>query len=127
MATNTKNISELQDAFNSVMAKWNLSVLSGIQNHRLKLEDSLPWFEVYGNLPKSQAKLIVQDLANQLNINVLLNRAEFRSGELTVYGVLDVNPDFFDEHGPTEALPAYSDVPDVAEFMEDYGKVFKPQ
>lgn len=126
-AINTKNIVELETAFNQVMSKWNLSVYSGISNGRLKLEDSLPWFEVYGSLPKSKAKEVVQDLANELNIKVLLNRSESRSGELTIYGVLDVHPDVLSENGSECPLPAYSDDSEVAEFMKDYGKVFNPK
>lgn len=124
---NTKNIVELEQAFNRVMSKWNLGVYSGIVGSRLKLEDSLPWFEVYGQLPKAKAKEIVQDLATELNIKVLLNRSESRSGELTVCGVFDVNPEFLDEFGADVPLPAYSDNPDTAEFMADYGKIFLPK
>lgn len=124
---NTKNIVELEEAFYRVMSKWNLGVLNGIVGSRLKLEDSLPWFEVYGQLPKAKAKDIVQDLATEMNIKVLLNRSESRSGELTVCGVFDVNPEFLDEFGNDVPLPAYSDNPDTAEFMADYGKVFNPK
>lgn len=124
---NTKNIVELEDAFNRVMAKWKLGVYSGIVASRLKLEDGLPWFEVYGSLAKVKAKEVVQDLANEMNIKVLLNRSESRSGELTIYGAFDVNPDVLDAEGAGVALPAYSDDPDVAEHMKDYGKVFSPK
>lgn len=127
MIINTKNIVELEKSFNEVVKKWELSVLTGIKDKRLKLEDSLPWFEVYGSLPKAKAKLFVQELANELNIKVLLNRVESRSGETTIYGVLDVNPEFLDEQGDSVPLPAYSDNPDTAEFMSDYGKVFTPK
>jgi hypothetical protein len=124
---NTKNIVELEQAFNRVMSKWNLGVLNGIVGSRLKLEDGLPWFEVYGNLAKSKAKEVVQDLANEMNIKVLLNRSESRSGELTIYGAFDVNPNVLDEQGAGVALPAYSDDPDAAEHMADYGKVYSPK
>lgn len=127
MPINTKNIVELEQAFNRVMSKWNLGVYCGIVGSRLKLEDSLPWFQVYGQLPKPKAKEIVQDLANELNIKVLLNRSESRSGELTVYGVFDVNPNVLDELGVSAPLPAFSDDPEVAEFMEDYGKIYTPK
>lgn len=126
-AINTKNVVELEKAFNTVMSKWNLNVYSGIENGRLKLEDGLPWFEVYGTLPKSKAKEVVQDLANELNIKVLFNRAESRSGELTICGVFDVDPKVLSEKGMEFPLPAYSDDTEYAEFMEDYGKVFTPK
>jgi hypothetical protein len=124
---NTKNIVELEQAFNRVMSKWNLVVLDGIVGSRLKLEDGLPWFEVYGSLAKVKAKEVVQDLANEMNIKVLLNRSESRSGELTIYGAFDVNPNVLDEQGAGVALPAYSDDTDAAEHMADYGKVYSPK
>lgn len=126
-ATNTKNIVELEAAFNKVMSKWNLGVYSGIVGGDVKLEDSLPWFEVYGELPKSKAKQIVQDLANEMNIKVLLNRYEVRSKELTIYGVFDINNDFLKANGPSVPLPALSDDPDSAEYMADYGDTFVPK
>ncbi len=125
--TNTKNIVELEAAFNKVMSKWNLGVYSGIVASRIKLEDSLPWFEVYGELPKSNAKKIVQDLANEMNIKILLNRYEVRSGELTIYGVFDIDNNVLDAQGPTVPLPALSNDPDSAEYMEDYGDPFVPK
>lgn len=126
-AKNTKNIVELEAAFNKVMSKWNLGVYSGIVGGDVKLEDSLPWFEVYGELPKSKAKQIVQDLANEMNIKVLLNRYEVRSKELTIYGVFDINNDFLEANGPSVPLPALSDDPDSAEYMADYGDPFVPK
>lgn len=127
LATNTKNIVELEAAFNKVMSKWNLGVYSGIVGGDVKLEDSLPWFEVYGAIKKSNVKQVIQDLANEMNIKVLLNRYEVRSDEVTIYGVFDINNDFLDANGPTVPLPALSDDPDSAEYMADYGDTFVPK
>lgn len=124
---NTKNITELQAAFDRVLANWNLSVMDGIVNCQIKLEDGLPWFTLFGDLPKSAAKKITQDLANELNIRVLLNRSEKRPNELTVYGVLDIDYNVLKEQGPGVPLPALSNDPDAADFMADYGKPFLPK
>lgn len=124
---NTKNIVELEQAFNSVVSKWSLEVYYGISNYTFDFEDGLPWFTIYGKMPKSNARKIIQDLADAMNIKILFNRAEMNSGELTVHGVFDVDHNVLAKLGTDVPLPALSDDSESAEFMADYGKPFLPK
>lgn len=119
----TKNIVELEEAFNRIAKKWEVNVIYGITNSRFKLEDGLPWLEVEGKFNKTSAKKFIQELASELDIKMLFNRVE-NSSTGVVYGVFDVNPEFESE---TEVLKAFSDEDGMEEFMEDYGTVFKPK
>lgn len=128
---NTKNIEELQTAFESVVAKYNLEAFDGIKNRQISLEDRLPWFTLYGNLEEPTAVEVVQDLANEMNIRVLLNRSEVRYQEngkdLTIYGVFDIDYKVLIKNGQKAILPAFSENPEIADFMNEYGKPFLPQ
>lgn len=128
MTLNTKNMVELKEAFDQVVAKWNVEVEYGIGDGHVKLEDGLPWLEVYGKFTKKTAKEFIQDLADALNIKMLFNRLEMYGGndKATLYGVFDLHPDKIDELGKTSPIPAYSDDPDAKEFMEDYGTEIFP-
>lgn len=128
MTLNTKNMVELKEAFDQVVAKWNVDVEYGIGDGHVKLEDGLPWLEVYGKFTKKTAKEFIQELADALNIKMLFNRLEMYGGDdkATLYGVFDLHPDKIDELGKTAPIPAYSDDPDAKEFMEDYGTEILP-
>jgi hypothetical protein len=128
---NTKNIVELQQAFNQVITDWKenkhnpLVVESGIEEYDVHLEDGLPWIEIQGEFNKSSAKALIQDLADAMNICVLFNRLEAWSDTDVLYGVMDISPEKLREDHTT-AVPAYADDPDAKEFMEDYGKAIYP-
>lgn len=127
----TKNIVELQNAFNQVIDKWKAEgkvahVVYGLVNHDVKLEDGLPWLEIEGTLTKAQAKKLIQELAQQMNIGVLFNRLESCTDADILYGVMDIHPDILrDNHDIV--VPAYTNDPEVAEFIEDYGQAYYPK
>lgn len=131
-AINTKNIVELQQAFNQVITEWKehkhnpLVVESGIEEYDVHLEDGLPWIEIQGEFDKKTAKALIQDLANAMNICVLFNRLESWSDSEVVYGVMDISPETLRENQHA-IVPANSDDPDAKEFMEDYGTPFYPE
>lgn len=123
---NTKTLSELVAAQNSVLKKHNLSLIKGISQNHIGLEDGIPWIEAEGNLTKAKAKQFAQELADAMNIRVIFNRLDnFGHGEGCVHVLLDISPD--DTHlVSNKSIPANSDDPDAAEFMEDYGNVIYP-
>ncbi len=125
--SNTKNIVELEDAFNQVMAKWGLGVYCGIVASSLRLEEGFPWFEAYGYADKSDLPKIFQDLSNEMNIKVVLHHSVSRDGELNIYGAFDINPSALDKFGSSAVLPTYSDSMNLEDLMDNYEQVFFPE
>lgn len=122
---NTLGYKELHAAFERVVERFKGTVVDGLTTTGPKLEDGLPWFEVQFSGKKSGplAKEFAQALAHEMNVRVLLNRAESGGGGVwAALGCFDFDPEFLD----SERVPAYSSTSDAAEFMDDYGKPFLP-
>lgn len=68
----TKNIVELEEAFNRIAKKWEVNVIYGITNSRFKLEDGLPWMEVEGNSTKTLLKSLFKNWQASLILKCFL-------------------------------------------------------
>lgn len=125
-----KNAKELEESFNIVMIKHNLNVLSGIKDGYLSLEDGIPWLEVYSNknISVKKGKEIIQDLANELNIQMIFNRVENHSEGGTLMAFLDLNYETFNNN-PEQIIKALTEDPEVVKYIEEegFGKIIKPK
>lgn len=121
---NTLSYKKLCEAFEQVVDEYGGSVRHGLFHSGPKLEDGLPWFEVEFacKMSTTWAKEFCQALARAMNVRVLFNRVEGRTGDWAVLGCFDFDPDCL-RHAQ---VPAYSRTEDGAEFMEDYGTPFLP-
>lgn len=121
---NTLSYKKLCEAFEQVVDEYGGSVHHGLFHSGPKLEDGLPWFEVEFacKMSTTWAKEFCQALARAMNVRVLFNRVEGKTGDWAVLGCFDFDPDCL-RHAQ---VPAYSRTEDGAEFMEDYGTPFLP-
>ena len=121
---NTLSYKKLCEAFEQVVDEYGGSVRHGLFHSGPKLEDGLPWFEVEFacKMSTTWAKEFCQALARAMNVRVLFNRVEGKTGDWAVLGCFDFDPDCL-RHAQ---VPAYSRTEDGAEFMEDYGTPFLP-
>lgn len=119
MSLYSKNIVELQTAFETLVEKWNLTVVKGIKGNEFEFEDGLPWLEVEGLKNKKDAKIFLKELANGLGINIAYNRFEQR-GTKTLHAIFDINAEYLNEHGIDAALPSFSEDPESLEYLEDF-------
>lgn len=121
---NTLSYKKLCEAFEQVVDEYGGGVRDGLFHSGPKLEDGLPWFEVEFacKMSTSWAKAFCQALARAMNVRVLFNRVEGRTGDWAVLGCFDFDPDCLRD----AQVPAYSRTEDGAEFMEDYGTPFLP-
>ena len=121
---NTLSYKKLCEAFEQVVDEYGGSVRHGLFHSGPKLEDGLPWFEVEFacKMSTTWAKEFCKALARAMNVRVLFNRVEGKTGDWAVLGCFDFDPDCL-RHAQ---VPAYSRTEDGAEFMEDYGTPFLP-
>lgn len=124
--TNTLTLLELEEAFHAVVASNKGKPCEGIKNGKIKLEDSVPWFEVYfkGKGSTKMAKDFCQQLANSMNIAIYFNRMEGESTGYTVFGAMDI--DYEAVENGCNNVPALSADPDGAEYLEEFGKRILP-
>jgi hypothetical protein len=123
---NTLNMKQLEEAFTRVVASNNGTIYDGIVNGHIKLEDSLPWFEIHFDEKSSikKAKKFCQELSDEMNIRILFNRIEGHLKEFSVFGVMDI--DYEEVKKGCNIVPALSKDGDWADFMEDYGTPILP-
>ena len=121
---NTLSYKKLCEAFEQVVDEYGGCVRHGLFHSGPKLEDGLPWFEVEFacKMSTTWAKEFCKALARAMNVRVLFNRVEGKTGDWAVLGCFDFDPDCL-RHAQ---VPAYSRTEDGAEFMEDYGTPFLP-
>ena len=121
---NTLSYKGLCEAFERVVDEYGGGVHHGLFYSGPKLEDGLPWFEVEFacKMSTAWAKKFCQALARAMNVRVLFNRVEGKTGDWSVLGCFDFDPDCLHD----AQVPAYSRTEDGAEFMEDYGTPFLP-
>lgn len=121
---NTLTIFELEEAFNRVVSANNGEIYDGIKNGQIKLEDSLPWFDISfkekGSIKK--ARQLCQQLADEMNIRILFNRIECESKQFNVFGVMDIDY----EEKLCDIIPALSRDGKWADFMKSYGTPILP-
>lgn len=125
----TKNSSQLVESFNYVLEKNNLTFSRGLKIDHISTEDCVPCFEVYSNvkITKKRGKEILQEMANELDIQVIFGYVERDStGFSELRGYLDIEPDIFIKNSG-EYVPALTENPDFSEIEEDFGKIIKPK
>jgi hypothetical protein len=127
---NTLTHAQLALAFDKTILENNGVCYAGISETHIKLEDSLPWFEIDFNekMTAKKAKDFCQKLADTMNIRIIFNRIEADMKECTVFGVMDIEYEDQEQVNlpPDTVLQALSRDGDWAEFMEDYGTPVLP-
>ena len=124
--TNTLTLPDLEKAFHGVVANNKGKPYEGIKNGKIKLEDSVPWFEVYfkGNGSTKKAKDFCQQLSNSMNIAIYFNRMEGESTGYTVFGAMDINYESVQKG--CNVVPALSIDPEWDEYLEEFGDKILP-
>jgi len=117
---NTLTIKQLEDAQNKIAKKWQAHVISGIQKSKVHVIDGLVWIHMAGVFDKTDAQELAQDLSQEMNICIFLNRLEcwFKSGD-AIYLVLDID---YNSIYKNVAVPAFEGTAHIS----TYGVEFKP-
>ena len=114
----TQNIKELEESQNSVISQWKAKLLNGIVKGYINTEDSISYTCVMGNFDKESGLNFAQDLANSMNINIIINRIE--SWYATEDSVLHLNYDINTNN-------IKNDTPILASPYDMYGVKITPQ
>lgn len=90
---NTQNIKELEESQNYVISQWQATLLTGIVNGTPNTEDSIQYTSIMGNFDKDSGLKFAQELANTMNINILVNRIEswYAKEEAVIHLVYDID------------------------------------
>jgi hypothetical protein len=123
---NTKNIVELEEAFNSVIQKWKVEVKHGIKDGKVKCQEGIPLFGVYGFFTKDGSKMFVQELADAMNIKVHLTRLEIYPNGDYLCGVFDLDPYEMEELN-NQPIPAFARDIEMVDYISGFGKEFSPR
>lgn len=124
---NTKNIIELEEAFDSVIKKWNVQVYSGIKDGNVKMEGGVPWMEVAGNFNSMSARAFIKDLATALNIRMFYTRLENYADGNVLYGAFDLNPEAIEDLPKNVPIPSYANDDEKKYFIDHYGREVFPK
>lgn len=104
---NTQNINELENSQNSVLKNHNATLLKGIVKGYVNTEDSIPFTTIMGKFDKDGGVKIAQDLANAMDINILINRIEtwYLKEESVLHLIYDIKPNYNDANQPVLEYP----------------------
>lgn len=117
---NTQNIKELENSQNKIVQKYEATLLTGIVKGYINTEDSIPTTTVLGKFDKQSGLEFAQQLANAMDINVLVNRIEtwYAKDESVLHLIYDIKANYTNDNQP---------IPTNQSMDERYGVKVSPQ
>lgn len=126
----TQNAEQLEKSFKKVLEKHGLKIMTGLDKEYLPLEDGIPYFEVYRSeeIRLSEGREIVQEMANEMDIQMFFASVENSDYDCTLKGYMDLDFEDFNKY-PGSSVSALSDSRDIVEYIEEdqcIGKMIRP-
>lgn len=124
---NIQTKKQLEYNFKHTVKNWPVHVTGGIHNGHTYTEHDLPWAIVCGDFTVDNAKSFVQELSNNMNIRVFLNKLIIKHEQNELHIAMDFDSEQFNGKDTEQNICSYSYNYLREKYIQNYGHAYLPE